>query len=298
MSIRLAWSNVNAAIADGIRVYRSTSSIDPNALPAPLVTLAGDALLYEDTAVVAGTFYYYRLGFFKGTDELLSEEYYHGHFPDTGAGPAKLLRGDWKRGYFGRVPIANFITALDLSNAVGYTTGAVNTDANLTHWLKFVYKGKILFIPNAYVRSSATFRTLYDAGLVYGVEGNGSWPSGATAMNGAAVAQNKKVTIAGKQYRVRLMTNSDLGTDQYVNTDAGWAGGEFIQLYAAAALSPSRSIVPPRWDDITTLPSSGTMHFNSGSSICVMGGGSPADAATTASTTQATQWTPVLELIP
>lgn len=298
MSIRLTWSNVNAAIADGVRIYRSTSPINPNNLPTPLTTVAGSALQYDDTTAANGVFYYYRLGFFKGSDELLSDEYYYGHFPDTGPGSQKLLRGDWKRGYFGRVSIANFITAADLSTAVGYTTGSVNTDANLSHWLKFVFNGKILFIPIAYVRSSATWRSLYDAGLVYGTDTIGSWPSGATSMAGASVLQNKKVTIAGRQYRVRLMTNSDLATDQYAANDAAWAGGEFIQLYAACGAAPSKAIVPARFEDLAALPASVTMHFTSGNTLGVMGGGTPSDATTTTSPTAATIWTPVLELIP
>lgn len=298
MSIRITWSNVNAAIADGIRVYRSTSPIDPNDLPAPLIMLAGDALGYEDTAVVNNTFYYYRFGFFKGDDELLSEEHYYGHFADTGPGPSTLLRGDWKRGYFGRVPITDMITAANLATAVGYATGSANSDTNLTHWLKFVFNQKILYIPNAYVRSSATFRSLYEAGLVYGTDDNGTYPAGASSALPNPTLQDKKVTIASRQYRVRLMTNSALPTDQYAATDAAFAGGEFIQLYAAASASPSRSVVPPRWDDLAQLPISAVMHFNNAAQIGTMGGGSPSDASSYVSLSNICLWTPVLELIP
>jgi hypothetical protein len=59
MPIKLNW--VNRVEADEIRVYRSTATMDPNALPTPLATLAADVLEYLDEAVAPDTTYYYRV---------------------------------------------------------------------------------------------------------------------------------------------------------------------------------------------------------------------------------------------
>lgn len=71
--IRLTWQENNIG-EDGHRVYRSTSPMNPSALPAPLATVGPDVLQYEDADVASGTTYYYRVGAYKGSAEAVSSE--------------------------------------------------------------------------------------------------------------------------------------------------------------------------------------------------------------------------------
>ena len=73
MAVRLTWQDNNAS-EDGHKVYRSTSTMDPEALPAALDTLAADVTEYVDNTAVAGTTYYYRVSAYKGAVEAVSDE--------------------------------------------------------------------------------------------------------------------------------------------------------------------------------------------------------------------------------
>lgn len=73
MSIRLTWEDINPG-EDGFRVYRSTATMDPQALPAPIATLAPDVFEFEDITVSEETEYFYRVSAFKGALEAVSGE--------------------------------------------------------------------------------------------------------------------------------------------------------------------------------------------------------------------------------
>lgn len=74
MGFRLSWLDNNLA-EDGHRIYRSTSSMDPDNLPSPLVELGVDITTYDDAdSIVPGETYYYIVSAFKGSVERLSEE--------------------------------------------------------------------------------------------------------------------------------------------------------------------------------------------------------------------------------
>lgn len=73
MPITLNWTDTNDN-EDGHRVYRSTSTIDPAALPTPLADLGADVTTYTDGDVTEGETYYYRVSAYRGTSENVSEE--------------------------------------------------------------------------------------------------------------------------------------------------------------------------------------------------------------------------------
>lgn len=74
MGFRLIWKEDNLG-EDGHRVYRSSSPMDPQALPAPVVELGPDVTQYDDGGVVEGNTYYYRVSAFLNTGaEKVSEE--------------------------------------------------------------------------------------------------------------------------------------------------------------------------------------------------------------------------------
>lgn len=73
MAVRLTWGDTNS-IEEGHRVYRSTSPIDPHALPAPLATLPAGSTEYVDSTAAPSTTYYYRVSAFLLTLEQVATE--------------------------------------------------------------------------------------------------------------------------------------------------------------------------------------------------------------------------------
>lgn len=254
MSIRLTWRNPNAATADSVVIYRDTTPIPAATLPAPLVTLAGDAVSYDDTTVVRGVVYYYRIAMFKDADFVLSDNRIHGHFPDSGPGPQKLLRGDWKRGYFGRVPVGEFLSVAETRTACAFTTGTAEAEANLTHWHKYIYDGKILFIPNTSMASGLSWNILYQAGLMYGVDSFGVAPPGITSGPVFNVNQKRIVTAKGFDFLVRAPKVTTLPTNQFVTGDPLYADSEWLDLICRTYLITTRADIKGKWDDVTPKP--------------------------------------------
>lgn len=74
MGIRLTWTDPNFG-EDGHNIYRSTSPMDPQSLPAPYDTVGPNVELYDDGNVTDGETYYYRVSAFAGSSlELVSDE--------------------------------------------------------------------------------------------------------------------------------------------------------------------------------------------------------------------------------
>lgn len=137
---------------------------------------------------------------------------------DTGSGPTTLLYGDSEKGYYGSLTQTEFITGPALASLIGLTTG---TDYNAgTPWLKFASSGKTLFIPQKSLRHSIGWDAIYNCGAVYGDDTNGY------TNPGAPVLQDRRVTIAGKTYRVRLITGSSV-----LPAGSNTPGGEWDKLF-------------------------------------------------------------------
>lgn len=75
MSVTLTWDDNNTdPNEEGHRVYRSTSTIDLNALPSPLATIAADLEIYEDDTAADETTYFYVVSAFTSFSEAFSSE--------------------------------------------------------------------------------------------------------------------------------------------------------------------------------------------------------------------------------
>lgn len=296
MSIRLTWRDVNAAIADNIIIYRDTVPIPPDSLPTPLVTLAGSATTYDDTTVVRGTVYYYRIAAVKGVDFVLSDNKIHGYFPDSGPGPQTLLRGDWKRGYFGRVTVPGFLTVAETRTVAGLTAGTAVSEATLTHWMKFIFDGKIIFVPCTTLTTGISWKSIYDAGLVYGVDGFGSPGPGMSTVT-FNVNQKKQVTVKGFEFLIRLPKASPLPTTTQITTPDQHAEGEWLELLGRSYLASVRPEVKPHWEDLPALAwYSFTQHCNAANIVLVFVG----ETSSTSTATNAGAgygWLPFFELV-
>ncbi|MNM20179.1 hypothetical protein D3C81_305140 [compost metagenome] len=122
-------------------------------------------------------------------------------YPGSGPGQKWLQAGDEQLGYFGEVAASEMITNAALKTHLGHASGSVRADQG---WLKFFYKGKVIFIGKNTYCSSLTWNNLYAAGGIYGTKDNGKYPA-STPVN-----QYKPIVWAngGKSYRLipRAMT--------------------------------------------------------------------------------------------
>ncbi len=123
-------------------------------------------------------------------------------FRFTGPGAKDLIAGDVGSGYFGEIPATDLIDGAALATAVGLTQGTAHN--TMINWLKFMHKGKTLFMPKSTLRYSLSWDHLYNAGIVYGTDGPGPYHGSQGPVN-----QNKILVIKGNAYIVRLIKGGD-----------------------------------------------------------------------------------------
>lgn len=256
MTIRLSWPSQASKALTSIEIYRKvghSATLDINNPGTPTATVAGDATQYvEDVAnLTEKTVYTYWIAAVKGTERLFSAPIVQGFFLDTGPGPQKLLMGDWYAGYFGVVSNQELASRDDIIGATGGLTAAQAAQYKYAQncWYKFVYKGRILYYPN--VRTGyANIVDVYNAGMVYGVDGVGSAvPQGANPAGG--VPQSAMFTKNGYKYRVRLPYVLDYGV---TGTSTDYDSGEFRNTFARMFASTYNYTDPKDQGKFASLP--------------------------------------------
>ena len=143
-------------------------------------------------------------------------EYYDGEWKvpspppdDTSGSPgsANLIAGTMQAGFFGEVSASELISGDALANLVGISQG---TSQNSTAgWLKFAWKGKILFVAKKAFRNSISWDHINSANAVYG---------------------DKSVVIDGLSYKIRLLKGALTDPSEYQNADRGAHGSEWNRL--------------------------------------------------------------------
>ncbi|EJI5696479.1 hypothetical protein NFI00_000182 [Salmonella enterica] len=149
MSLVVTWDNVPDAA--GFEIYRSKTKFSLSTLPTDKVSVPAGATEYEYTDVERQTVYWFAIRTVDANGAgTFGQIFPLGYFPDTGPGPAKLLRGTWEFGFFGEVDSKEVGSYADIYNALlraGVTTpynGSTITDLK---YAKCVVGGKIIFIP-------------------------------------------------------------------------------------------------------------------------------------------------------
>lgn len=302
MSITLTWGAANAALADSIKIYRATTPLDVNSLPAALATIAGSATSYADTTAVRNTTYYYAVGHVRGANELLSPVLIMGHYPDTGPGPQTLLRGNWDVGYFGTCTPAQMFLPSTL-NAQVPIPGTLAADGAITVWHKFIRKGKVLFIPNSQFSTTASTGQLYNAGLLMGTNDNGNFPFAISSGNmtgyTAPVNQYRLATVGAYQFIVRTIKISDKPTTSYINNTTDIFPSEWNDLMSRMGQTILAGTPQDKWGDLGAYPSwlSNTQNFTGVNVACYIYANTAFDFTGVGNTNSAQGWLPVLELL-
>lgn len=321
MSIKVSWAL--KSVPDTLTLYWANSAFTPDSLPANVVNLTPTDTSYIDTTVPTNTTRYYMVKATKvGENDLFSQCMVYGNFPKTGVGSSKVLRGNWDVGLMDVLTPAQVFTIAGLKTALGLATsfGGTVSESTLTNWYKFVYKGKILLIPNAPCTTANYIRwsDLYNAGLIYGVDDSGSPPfdlvaGGLSPAVNAPVNQKRVVTIGSDSYLVRTprMSTAPTNTELPANKDS-FVGGEWwstmcrmgpASMMLAADLP---NLDETKWGDLKTALSlftcSATPHFFANKVACCVSNvnwSSYIGRNTTQTITNAwVNWLPVLELIP
>lgn len=212
-SIKLAWSNPNA-INTITNIYRSINPIDRANLGAPYKVLSNGEVSFTDTNVVYGQEYNYAFESVNGADRVVSRVFKFSTLPYTGPGPQELLLGDVEYGYYGKLTPIEFIAADALIAKLGIAASP-NSNQNLV-WHKYSYKGKILYVPETSISNTVAWNTIYAAGCMYGVEGEGPL--------GGGVPQNATVTFDNNSFKVRSPTGLSPSAVNNGRIAATWDG--------------------------------------------------------------------------
>jgi hypothetical protein len=184
MLIKLKWLNNNDASAV-VQVFRSTVVIDTANPGAPIATLPGNAITYDDNTAVVGTKYYYAVSVSKGTKKLWTPVKTFINEYRRGPGSSRLLYGDERLGYMGKLTVDDF---LDVCKVLGLAADLSVAYRSLV-WHKFIRKGKIVYVADRPLgdNTSSAFRVWAhgvrrDTGVISGLTwnfNNSAWPDAA-----------------------------------------------------------------------------------------------------------------------
>lgn len=301
MPNKLVWKDKSSG-HEGYRIYRSTALILDNALPAPLATVSAATLEYNDTSALRNVPYHYRVGAFKGSEEIVSPDRVLCYMPYTGPGPQKLLRGTWENGYFGTMTAAELFSS-DEFIAITNTPGTLFA---ITAWLKFVYKGKILFFPDAVIATSLKASAVYQLGMAYGTDDQSLWVDYLKTTYGI-IPQNKKIQKGEDQFIVRLPRTRGVPMSETTVQPDSYRGNEVDLCFAPAYFGLAYGKLadsPPAVDDLTNnnytfftadnfaAKTNTSMALRGGSGFDAVGGSTSWDGTNTS-----VGFRPVLELV-
>lgn len=167
---------------------------------------------------------------------------------DSGPGSKTLTAGGTAQlGYFGTVESKLVFPFETLPTLFPLTEG---TETNATpDWLKFANGGKILFVAKKPMRTDISWQTLYQAGLVYGVDGPGRSPLPV----GSPVNQLRIVKSGGFKYRLRLLQGADADPSDSLDrvTDSvGYRNSEYARLFLRCSVSDPTATFWERFTDL------------------------------------------------
>lgn len=173
--------------------------------------------------------------------------------------------------------------------------GISDTGSTLaSFWLKFAYKGKILFIPDGYMSNGWALSTLYDLGLVYGEIPEAEWPAYIKTTYGVK-PQGRRIEWGGREYSVRIPRSRVNGTLSDAND---LVGGEWDMTVGSAFVGRLYPNLSSTFDDLVATSQYSMTGDITGTSMIIRGS-TGGDTQTTLSVISASgYWRPVLELIP
>ena len=199
MALKIQWVNNNVRPIT-TEIYRAVAPLDRNALPAPIASITDGSTSYIDSGALMGQTYYYMLATKEGNSRIFTPQRKVTVENIRGYGPNQFVWGDERLGYYGPIPVGEFIGLADIL-AAALTSSYLPSAAVTVGWHKFCRNNKVLYVPDRPF-GNATWVDLYAAGLVFGVDG----PSPANMILGVTPANQKcPISFQGNKYIPRLM---------------------------------------------------------------------------------------------
>lgn len=191
--------------------------------------------------------------------------------PGNGPGPGTLLKYDADNdvGYFGTLADSAFFTYSQIEAAAKTPlpgTAVNRTSAN--YWIKAYWKGKIIYMPRTVIRSGTSWADIYRAGMIYGIDGPGSYVPTTGAVNQLTTITLTASDMTRYVYKIRAISaygvnplpasllTAQIAVSEYTlirerlapsgNAPAGWAWGAIGTIsgqtmgYESIAGSPIR----------------------------------------------------------
>lgn len=219
-------------------------------------------------------------------------------FPDSGPGPKTLLRGNEDAGYFGTVSEAEFYDMYDLAAVLPLSATLYAYDPAFGyHWLKFMFKGKVLFIPSNPLYNQASWNIVYNAGYMYGTGDTGKYPTSTPTIQEKRLAKYSPGEAKTYAYSVRSMTGAQ--NDPQLDVTMGALGvNEYDSLFNLIPGMPNGLIASNyklNANQITLNTANPNTLFIARSTNGTTGTSTVSSIMKTAATMW---WRPVLELIP
>lgn len=185
-------------------------------------------------------------------EQLLGGSSPPGFIAASGPGPKTLKSGNMQLGYFGQVTSGVLFQGWELFTASGLEVG--NDVSTGMFWLKFAYKGKILYIASQQIRLLVGWTDLYNCGVVYGDKNYGTYPIGSPGVMQYKVMQKVE---SGVPYYLfpRLMTGFTADPQPAAPTQAVIDDSEYSQLLARCITGANGNIVD-KFDTLTVAQGS------------------------------------------
>lgn len=229
MAITLTWAPQVGL--DAIEIYRGSTRINEAAPGEPKAVLAADAVQYVDEDVVENSNYFYTVVAVKAGNRTFSASrcipYLSKWGPDN---PSSMRpRGDMDAAYLCYLPNTMLVDPAGLWAMLPET--APLGKGTWTHWLKFIFNGKVLFVPNVAAGVSSltgSYNQLNASGLLFGESDPAKLPSWAAA----GVNHKKIITIGENEYIVRAMRISNAPLDTFLTSQDQLTGSEYHSTIA------------------------------------------------------------------
>lgn len=214
--LKLDWTITDTTnLNDFLFVYKTTGYPE-NSKDGTAITASKDARTLLIDNLVDGTTYYIR-AYPRNAKKQVQSSYKVASSSPRAAddvkrspGPIFLAKGTMQEGYFGLVSSSELTTGDSLASLVGLSDGT--SQFSTTNWLKFAYKGKVLFVAQKPIRYNLSWSKINEVGAVMGT---------------------KQVAIKSLNYKVRLLQGALTNPSENNATDRGAKGSEWNRLMLA-----------------------------------------------------------------
>ncbi|HCJ9458806.1 TPA: hypothetical protein NV912_004646 [Escherichia coli] len=305
MAFTLRWKNENPA-GSIVNIYRSAAKLDPKALPSPIATLSNGETEWTDETVILNTRYWYLLTVTVNGRTVSSPQKSIVIKNRRGIGGVDQVyySDSDDLAFLGQVPFEEQMNYDALPAGFRALTG-ISGPATIA-MNKFYRHGKVYYMLANGGRVNTEFYSwndIYNAGLVYGVDGFGP-ENGRGDL--AGVDQNGLFEWQGDTYRMRLLRGLTDGDEPTVMTldeslrDADHDDLDYGRCEYNDFIYPQGDCVPikqslPNWANVAaaTFFSYGSSFKGKGflcqerdpeTGMVVVRGSAPNDASSTSST--------------